>query len=822
MNAASQASEACFHCGLPLPTKIDYRVTIEGKERPMCCPGCAAVAETIIGAGLTDYYRDRETFSPKPDEELVGLPNELAAYDLPELQNTFVHRTENTAEAALMLEGIRCAACVWLIERHLKQLPGALEANINYATRRMRIRWDTEQIKLSRILEAIAKIGYRASPFDPAKAETARRLERRQAIKRLALAALGMMQVMMLAVPVYLAPDGDIEPDHLQLLHWASLLITAPVLLISAREFFVGAWRGIVNRRLGMDVPIALGISAAFAASTWNTITARGEVFFDSATMFVFLLLTARFLEQEARARSGDALERLTGVLPEHCQRFDEYPTSRSTHTVASAWLNNGDYLFIGTGERFPADGIVVEGTSETDESLVTGESRPVAKHEDDEIIAGSINVGSPLVIRATAVGMQNTVAQITRLLDRALGEKPQIAQLADRAASWFVIGLLIVTAFTAIYWWQTDPARMLPIVIALLVITCPCALGLATPAALTTAAHRLVRMGLLPSRGHAIETLAQVTDIVFDKTGTLTLGTPAIAQVTLLGKVNEAEVIAIASGLEASSKHPLGKTLRAAAAQPREAIELTTYPGAGIQGTIDKTIYRIGTLAFVRDLVCTDPPAEPQTDASCTVVALGNEQGWLAFFHFTDMLRPESREVVAALQAMNKTVHILSGDSPGMVSHIAAEAGITHNNGGATPEQKLDYIRALQAKGAVVAMVGDGINDAPSLGGAEVSIAMGSGTDIAQSAADMVLISGNLGIIPPALKVAKTTRSVIRQNLRWALAYNLVAIPLAALGLVTPWVASVGMSLSSLIVVANALRLARSNKNSTVERVKK
>jgi Cu2+-exporting ATPase len=800
---------ACFHCGLPLPARVEYRVAVDGSDRPMCCAGCAAVAKTIVDNGLTDYYRSREAM-PGPAEVVPGFLAELAAFDLPELQNGFVHRDgDNTLEAAFLLEGIRCAACVWLIERHLRSLPGVLDVDINYATQRMRARWDQTKIKLSRVLAAVAEIGYRASPFDPEKAESARRAERRKSVKRLAIAALGMMQVMMLAVPTYLSAEGDIAPDHRQLLRWASLLIAVPVLLISAQEFFVGAWRDLRHRRLGMDIPIVLGIATAFLASAWSTLSGHGDVYFDSVTMFVFLLLGARFLEREARARAGDALERMTRVLPEHCWRFENYPASRSTRSVASASLAAGDHILISTGDRIPADGVVLEGAGESDESLVSGESRPVAKVPGDPVIAGAVNLGSPLVIRATRVGAENTVAQIARLVDRALGEKPKIVRLADLAASWFVLGLLSVTAIAMAYWWANDAHKILPVAISLLVITCPCALGLATPAALTAATHRLVRRGLLPTRGHAVETMAQVSDVVFDKTGTLTRGTPTIIQVTLLGEQSEVEAIAIAAALEAASRHPLGKALRAAATQARAATELLSRPGAGMQGIVDGITYRVGTLEFVRGLAGGPPPIEPQAAASCTLVGLGSERGWLAVLHFSDTLRPESREVVEELQAMGKTIHILSGDSPGMVAHIAIAAGVTHGRGGASPTAKLDYIRALQAQGAVVAMIGDGVNDAPSLGGAEVSIAMGSGTDVAQSAADMVLLAGNLAVIPEALRLARSARQVIRQNLAWAAAYNLIAIPLAALGMVTPWIAAVGMSVSSLIVVANALRLA-------------
>jgi len=811
-----QIDDTCFHCGLPLPVNVEYHVHVDNAERSMCCAGCMSVAQTIVDAGLSDYYNNRSAL-PSPADNVPDFIAEARIYNLPDLQTEFVHRDANILDASLLLEDVRCSACLWLIEQRLRQLPGMHEVSPNYSARRVRVRWREGVTKLSDVIAAIGHLGYRASPFDPEKAEATRRAERREAIKRLAIAALCMMQVMMFAVPAYLAKPDEITMDQSQLMRWASLLLTIPVLLYSGREFFIGAWRSLSNCRAGIDVPVALGIGVAFTVSVWNTWAGSGDVYFDSATMFVFLLLLSRFLEQQARSRSGDVLERLTRILPKHCQRFNDYPASHVANAIASTQLHVGDYLLIGSGEHMPVDGVVIEGTGENDESLISGESRPINKSPGSAVIAGAVNLGNPLIVRATAVGTQNTVAQIARLVDRALSEKPRIARLADQAAAWFLWVLFVVAAAVTVNWSiHPSSGKLVPIIIALLVITCPCALSLAVPAVLSAATHRLAGFGLLPTRSHAIEALSKVTDVVFDKTGTLTRGMPTLVQVTLLGKQSESEVIAIAAALEASSQHPLGKALRSATKISLTATALTTKSGAGIEGKIDGVLYRIGTLQFVRGITHTQPLIEPQTAASSTLVALGNEHGWLAFFHFTDSLRPESRSVVEQLARMGKTVHLLSGDSPGMAAHIAIEAGIMHGRGAATPEQKLNYIHALQSNGAVIAMIGDGINDAPSLAVSQVSIAMGDGTDVAQTAADMVLLSGNLNVIPQALHTANVARRIIRQNLAWAVAYNLVAIPLAAFGAVTPLAAAIGMSVSSLIVVFNALRVARAGKFKT------
>jgi Cu2+-exporting ATPase len=801
------ATGNCFHCGLSLPAQGEYRVRIEGVDRPMCCAGCSAVAETIVSSGLSEYYRARKVLPKRADPPPTYLPD-LAAYDLPNLGYARTPADgRGLNEATLSIEGIRCAACAWLNERHVAQLPGVADVSVNYATHRMRVRWDAGRIALSCILKSISDLGYRARPFDPARHAEAAATTRRSSLKRLAIAGLGMMQVMMFSVPIYIAGEGDIAPDQLRLMLWASFIITLPVLIYSGAEFFTASWRGVRHGRLTMDVPVALGLTTAFMASTWATVVGRGDVYFDSVTMFVFLLLGARFLEQELRFKAGNAVDQITSTLPASAQRLVDFPYSRNVERVALASISAGDCLLVPAGMCIPADGAVIEGISTIDESLVTGESRPVTKRAGDALIAGTVNQVSPLIIRSTRVGADSTVAHIARLVERALAEKPAVARLADRAAGWFVVTLLTLTLATIAFWWNVAPERLLPITIALLVITCPCALGLAAPAALTAGTYRLTRLGLLPTRGHAMETLTKVTDVVIDKTGTLTVGRPQLIQVRQLSDMSESQAINIAAALEAASEHPLGKALFALPHEPLLACNITNHPGGGIEGMVEGRSYRIGSVGFVSGLA--GPPPRFRVEPGKTTVALGCAAGWSAAFVFADALRADARDAIARLHALGKQVHLLSGDSPEVTARVAAQAEIARSRGGVSPAQKLDYVQNLQRGGAVVAMVGDGVNDAPGLGGAQVSIAMGSGTDVAQSAADFVLLSGNLGAIPRGIAIARSARRIMSQNLAWAAAYNLVAVPLAALGLVTPWVAAIGMASSSLIVVLNALRLA-------------
>lgn len=799
---AAVAEPICFHCGSPVPPGVTYPVLIEGAARSMCCRGCQAVAQAIVDGGLSDYYRHRTAPAQRPEELVPEELRALALYDRPELQQRFVRASGETREASLLLEGIVCAACVWLNERHVSQLPGVLAFRVNYATHRAYLQWDPTQIQLSEVLAAIAAIGYHAHPFDPSRQETLQQQERAVALRRLAVAGLCSMQVMMLAVALYAGDYQGMDPGIRQFLRWISLGLSLPVLLYSSAPFFRAAWRDLTLWRAGMDVPVALALAGAFLASAWHTWTGVGEVYFDSVTMFPFFLLTSRFLEMSARHRAGRLAEAQVRPLPASATRLRADGT---TETVAVADLVPADRLLIRPGETVPADGRVIDGQSRVDESLLTGESLPLVKHGGDTLIGGSVNVESPLVMQVERVGGDTVLAAILRLLDRAQSEKPRLAQLADRVAAGFVGVLLVVAALVA-WWWSDQPELAFRITLAVLVVTCPCALSLATPAAITVATGSLIRRGLLATRGHALETLAHATHIVFDKTGTLTYGRPQLLTVQPLREVDTARCLELAAALERASEHPLGRVLAQATPTTLVAGAVQNTPGVGVEGLIAEQCYRIGKPAFVAAL--SGMAAPPVPDNHATWVLLGDERGPLAWFPLADALRPQAREAVAALRELGLKVVLLSGDQPAAVQAVATQLGIREAAGGLLPGDKLDRLKALQAQGAVVAMVGDGVNDAPVLAAAQVSLAMGSGTAVAQSTADMVLLAESLEALPGGVRTARRTLAVIRQNLLWALLYNLVALPLAAAGWITPWMAAIGMSLSSLLVVANALRL--------------
>ena len=795
----------CFHCGLPVPPDTDFSVVIDGEPRPMCCPGCEAVANAIVAAGLEDFYRYRTENAPNPSQLVPAALENLDLYDRPEVQQRFVSGEPEEREASLILEGITCAACVWLSERHVGSLPGVLEFSVNYSTQRARVRWDERQIHLSDILKAISQIGYLAHPYDPRRQATVHQRERSRALRRLAIAGLGMMQVMMLAVALYAGADQGMDSRMMHFLRWVSLIIATPVVLYSGWPFFRAAWRDLRQRQLGMDVPVALAVGSTYVASLIATVSDSGEVYFESATMFVFFLLLSRYLEMGARQRASAAVEALATLLPAVATRLE--PGGSETQ-VGVAELVPGDRVRIRPGETVPADGEILRGNSSVDESLLTGESLPRPRQSGEALIGGAVNVESPLDMRVTRVGQDTVLSGIQRLLDRAQTEKPRIARLAERGTGVFVLGVLLLAAAAGLIWWQIDPARAFWVSVAVLVVSCPCALSLATPVAMTASTGQLTRRGVITTRGHALETLARIDTLVFDKTGTLTEGRLSLEAIQPLADLPVERCHALAAALEQGSEHPLARAIAAGVTAPPEVNGLQATPGRGVEGEIGGRIYRVGTFEFVNELAGAESKKQP--DAALTTVYLGAQGELLAALTLRDRIRDEARETVSGLQALGIAVQLFSGDTPEAVSRVAQELGIQQARGGLLPADKLAALRDLQAAGHTVAMVGDGVNDAPVLSGAHVSIAMASGVELAHNSADMILQSNYLLALLEAVKQARATLRIVHQNIGWALAYNLLALPVAAAGLLTPWLAALGMSLSSLLVVFNALRLLR------------
>ncbi|GAB2885824.1 heavy metal translocating P-type ATPase [Uliginosibacterium flavum] len=758
---------------------------------------------------MTDYYSHR---SALPEAAEVALPQALAdlgLFDHPDFQQGFVRPLEgDEREADLILEGITCAACVWLNERHLMQLPGVTAVQVNYATRRARIRWHADEIQLSAILMAVTSIGYRAHPYDPLRSEELAQRERRAALWRLFVAGFGMMQVMMYALPVYIS-DGDMSASVLSLMHWASLLLTLPVVFYSAAPFFQRAWRDLRLRRAGMDVPVALGVGFAFAASVWATLMASGEVYFDSVSMFVFFLLGGRYLELLARQRATRGAETLGRLLPSFARRLSA--DGLVEERVPASQLVAGDRVLIRPGETIVVDGLVLAGRSEVNEAWLTGESALVAKVVGDAVLGGSLNGAGALEVEACQVGEATRLATIRRLMERAAAERPRIVEQADRVAGVFTLVLLGLAVLAGVYWWQVDAVRAMPIFVAVLVVSCPCALSLATPVALTVATDAFAQAGLLVTRGHAIETLAHASHFVFDKTGTLTTGVLRVEEVVCAEGVEPAQALALAAALETHSEHAIARAIVVAAGSSiHAASDVEIRIGQGVAGKVAGEPHVLGRYEHVAPCAASALPLQLVFAGDRTVVYLARRGQWLAALVLGDSLRPEAAGLVAGLRDAGCGVSILSGDAAPVVAAVASVLGVADARAGLTPEGKHAALRELQASSAIVAMVGDGINDAPVLAQAHVSIAMAGGTDLARNQADIVLLNDALDRLLLGRRLARKTLAVIRENLAWALAYNLLAIPAAMAGWVTPWIAGLGMGASSLLVVLNALRIAR------------
>jgi Cu2+-exporting ATPase len=767
----------------------------------MCCEGCKAAAEFIRDAGLADYYRFRDSPAPRPE---VAADDAWATYDRPEVQLRLVARNADGASANLLLEGLRCSACGWLIERRLERLPGVTSISVNPATGRAHLEWRASERSLSSMLRTIHELGYRPHLLGAADTLEVAVRERRQALKRLALAGLGMMQVMMFAVALYAGAFEGMDPVLRQFLRLVSMLVATPVLVYSGRPFLEAAWRSVRSGQLGMDVPVALALLLAWSASSFNVLTGRGEVYFDSVTTFIFLLSLGRFAEMAARHRAGSTSDALLRLQPVSAIRLSGDATER----IPVADLEVGDVVLVAAGETFPADGRLLSGSTTVNESMLTGESHALQRDAGQAILGGSVNLSRPARVKIDAVGHETVIASIVRLLERAQTERPAIARLADRWASWFVGGVLLAAIVVACGWMLVDPSRAFGTTLAVLVVTCPCALSLATPTAITAATSSLARRGLLITRAETIETLAHTSRIVLDKTGTLTVGEPLVSRCTALGPLDSRRCLQVAAGLERISTHPIARAFRRVVDPLPAPAEAGGEAGEGIEGSFDGIRYRLGRRDFVAAIAGTASGVDAGT-------YLGRDGEWLAEIEISDALRPGAHAAVERIARQGIAIEIASGDHPAAVARIASQAGIADYHARLRPEDKMALVKTREAGGETVLMVGDGINDAPVLAAASVSIAMGAGTSLAQTSAGAVLMTPDLDIIPTAIETARKTVGVIRQNLGWAVAYNFVALPLAALGYIPPWAAAIGMSASSLLVVANAMRLRRTGVTS-------
>ncbi|MGO1463465.1 MAG: heavy metal translocating P-type ATPase [Marinobacter sp.] len=792
----------CFHCGEPAAGEPPITFQISGETRFFCCEGCKAVCNIIHTEGLTGFYQLRTEPAVTPKKLTGGELDRLRELDHPLVQQAFVSPVKAGQEAQLLIGGITCAACIWLLENHLKQQPGVLSFSVNHTTQRARLVWAQDKASLSNLLIAIHELGYSARPYQSDEVEDQLKAENRSMLIRLAVAGIGTFQSMMLAFPLYLELISGVSAEFVAFFRWFSLLVATPVVFYSAGPFFRNAQRDIKTRHLTMDVPVAIAIGLAYGASAWVTFAGGEEVYFESVCMFTFFLLLGRYIEVQARYRAGLTGNAMAGFHPTVATRVNE----EDTEIIPAHQVKPGDVVRIRPGETLPVDGTILRGQSTLNESALTGEYLPETRVPGDTVHAGSINGENPLDVNVEKSGAQTRLSGILRILDRVQSEKPPVARMADRIAGKFVGRVLILAPLVWIGWWLAGADNAFDITLSVLVVTCPCALSLATPTAITSATVKLRRLGFLPTRGHALETINAIDTVVFDKTGTLTRGELSLINTHTVGSKDKDSCLRLAAGLEQHSEHPIARVFHG---RPATAIEhVENHLGGGLSGTFGGQSFYIGHRGFVAKHTHAPEPEAEQHSGMEVWLAADNE--WLACFRLDDQPRDDAAKAVEALQNAGIRTLLLSGDRSGHVRQIADMLGIDEAIGQASPEHKLNVLKRLESEGHQVMMVGDGLNDLPSMAGAGISVAMGTAADLTQLKADAVLLNGQLMQLVEAINTSRRTRRIIRQNMAWALVYNVCALPLAAAGLVPPWLAAIGMSISSLIVVLNALRLGK------------
>ncbi|MGJ8682347.1 heavy metal translocating P-type ATPase [Paraglaciecola sp.] len=785
----------CFHCGLHNNSQHTFQTEVSGKQAYFCCLGCLAVAQAIVDNGLENYYSFRNEFAEKADTETDSILEQLAVFDDESILQEFVEIDDEHSEIQLTISGINCAACGWLIEKQLAKVQGIGRIGVNVAARRATVSWLNSEIKLSQILSKIEEIGYHAKPFHPEQHEQTYRIENKNFLKRLGLAGLMTMQVMMLNLGVFFDLFGHLDAQTKQYFNWVSLLLTSPIIFYSASEFFNGASRALKTKSVNMDVPICIALTLIYITSLLATVQNSGQTYFESLCMFVFLLLISRYLEHNARYKASQLSANMLEYMPTTANLMVD---GKVTSVLAKS-LQIDQLVLVKAGDLIPIDGTIIKGNGQLDEAMLTGEFDLVNKEIGDPVFAGTVNQLGTLTVRVDKILKSSIVNQISKLQTQALANKPQIAGIADKFSQYFVVSVLLISLVTYFVWLNIDDTQALWITVSVLIATCPCALGLATPSALSCAVANLNNKGVLLKRADALEQITQVNWIGLDKTGTLTNGRFAIASCQNISTQSDQQILELAGSLEQLSSHPIAKAF-SVPTEIHQVLEFSSVIGLGLKGTIENINYKLGSAKFMDFEI-------PDDLRKCNVF-IQSQSELLAGFVVKDTIRETSQRFISGMK--DNTVSLISGDGPIMVAEVAKQLNIENHYSDQTPEQKLNLIQNAQSENKTVLMIGDGINDGPVLAQADVSITLGAGSDLAKSSSDIILLDNALDKVNLVFNIAKRCKSKIIQNISWAIAYNLIVLPLAFTGHLTPWLAVIGMSLSSLIVVVNSIRLLK------------
>lgn len=806
---AEQSADFCFHCHEPIPKGLLLFSTIDNKKQAMCCIGCQAVADTIVENGLDDYYRYRTepalTAQALVPKELTENLAQKKLLDDAALQDEFTSTSGDHKETILTVDGISCAACAWLIEKQLIKLNGVDAINVNASSQRASVRWHAATIQLSDILVAIDAIGYQALPFKADTVEQNNRKQRKSFIKRLGVCGILMMQIMMIAVGLYFGAFADMSVHNLIYLRWISFILCVPIIFYGAIPFYRSAYSAVRAKRLSMDVPVSIAILLAFSASAWATIHQRGEVYFESVAMFTFLLLLGKFFEFNARSKAAQVSANLLKLMPLTAIKI----LNNQEHSVVARKLQADDLIIIKPGAVISADGHIIQGSSHINEAMLSGEQVPVEKSIGAAVFAGTINGDGNITVKVKHNNQQSFLNQLILLSEKAQAHKPKLAKLSDTIAQYFVAVILIAASLTALYWSVHSPQQAFWITLSVLVATCPCALSLATPTALTCATTRLNKSGIMIKSAHAIETMPSIDLFAFDKTGTLTTGDFSVQRVEIAdNNYQQQQVLALIAALEIYSEHPIARAFI-----PHRDIQIQTndvkvITGRGITAEVAGQKVCVGQPQWLFSdgyISETDHQQYQQHQHAQCILTIDNKL--IAAIYLEDKVRPDAVNFIAQLHQQQQMTCMLSGDNATGCKTVQQQLKLQQMYSALSARDKLTKLQQLQ-QSHTVAMVGDGINDTPVFAAAHLSIAMGSGTDIAKSGADVILLANKLNSIIDLRSVAMKTQTIIRQNYAWAFGYNAIALPLAVSGHVTPYMAVIGMSLSSLLVISNSLRI--------------